>query len=408
MWFIKRFVLLFLLALWAVGAEAATYYVRTGGSDSHSCTSAKTDDTAHAKGTIQGGLSCVTGPGDTVIVHGGTYGGTYTLINIPSVAGTDLGVGAITLRAAAGETVWLNGAINMWVDGSIAQFWIIDGINIDGANAPNIDADPLTVNDNCRIQNLEVKNARHIGILLGANNIQVVNVHSHHHGRGATGYCESDPANRGGQCHGVYSHGQGHLIEGGNFHDNHGSGIEMTYHGGGWIVRNNRVHDNLNHAIMDISGSGPNTVYNNVIYRNQGIGIWNVTANNRIYNNTLYGNQDGITDAAGGSSIRNNIVYNSGGIERNGGTVSNNLCNTTGGGCTLAGNPNFVDAGAANFHLQAGSPAVDAGATMSQIAADFDGKPRPQGASSDIGAYEYGGSMPRPLSAPTNLRIAGR
>src|SRR5258705_224009 len=109
----KRCALLCFLALWAVSAEAATYYVRTGGSDGHSCTQARTDNDSNAKGSIQAGVNCVKGPGDTVIVHGGTYGRFGSIVFIPAVSGSDLGSGAITLRAAAGETVWQRGLINM-------------------------------------------------------------------------------------------------------------------------------------------------------------------------------------------------------------------------------------------------------------------------------------------------------
>lgn len=79
------------------------------------------------------------------------------------------------------------------------------------------------------------------------------------------------------------------------------------------------------------------------------------------------------------------------------------------GGSNLDVDPLFVDANAANFHLQAGSPAIDA-ATLPISAADFpfdpeiifgalvgqlnllghdhEGLPRPLGAASDLGAFE--------------------
>ena len=52
--------------------------------------------------------------------------------------------------------------------------------------------------------------------------------------------------------------------------------------------------------------------------------------------------------------------------------------------------PAFVDA-AADFHLQAASPAIDRGsdAVASVVGVDKDGVPRPQGAGFDIGAYEH-------------------
>jgi hypothetical protein len=59
-----------------------------------------------------------------------------------------------------------------------------------------------------------------------------------------------------------------------------------------------------------------------------------------------------------------------------------------------------VDPAVADFHLKAGSPAIDAGTTVGAPAIDFDGNPRPAGAGIDIGAYEYGaGSAVRPAHA---------
>jgi len=51
--------------------------------------------------------------------------------------------------------------------------------------------------------------------------------------------------------------------------------------------------------------------------------------------------------------------------------------------------PQFVDPYNRDFHLQATSPAVDTGAVLPDVTTDLDGKPRPQGAGYDIGAYEY-------------------
>jgi hypothetical protein len=51
--------------------------------------------------------------------------------------------------------------------------------------------------------------------------------------------------------------------------------------------------------------------------------------------------------------------------------------------------PLFVDAPGADYHLAAGSPAIDQGLTLSGFDYDKDGVMRPQGSAWDIGAYEY-------------------
>jgi len=52
-------------------------------------------------------------------------------------------------------------------------------------------------------------------------------------------------------------------------------------------------------------------------------------------------------------------------------------------------NPLFVNSAAGNYHLQPGSPAIDAGITLQNVTDDMDGVTRPQSSSTDIGPYEY-------------------
>jgi len=52
-------------------------------------------------------------------------------------------------------------------------------------------------------------------------------------------------------------------------------------------------------------------------------------------------------------------------------------------------NASFVNAGAGDYHLVPGSPAIDVGAVVSSVLTDRDGVRRPQGNGPDIGAYEW-------------------
>ncbi|HMJ65759.1 MAG TPA: immunoglobulin domain-containing protein, partial [Candidatus Binatia bacterium] len=61
-------------------------------------------------------------------------------------------------------------------------------------------------------------------------------------------------------------------------------------------------------------------------------------------------------------------------------TTSSNLENAD----ALLVNPHLYD-----FSFQPGSPAIDGGAAIAEVAEDIIGRPRPQGQAWDIGAYEY-------------------
>lgn len=70
----------------------------------------------------------------------------------------------------------------------------------------------------------------------------------------------------------------------------------------------------------------------------------------------------------------------------------NNAFATPTGTGNISDNPQFVDEDGGDFHLQAGSPCIDAGTSTDAPPTDFDGIPRPQGSGFDIGMYEYEGS----------------
>jgi hypothetical protein len=61
----------------------------------------------------------------------------------------------------------------------------------------------------------------------------------------------------------------------------------------------------------------------------------------------------------------------------------------------ILADPKFVDPANGDFHLQAASPAIDAGTPTGAPATDFDGHARSDG-HIDIGAYEFSGTKPPP------------
>jgi chitodextrinase len=123
-------------------------------------------------------------------------------------------------------------------------------------------------------------------------------------------------------------------------------------------------------------------------------------------------------------AIQNNIVKNPSGvfIEHYQGpyasfTVANNLLSgsaiwstATPSGVTMTANqlntdPKLVDPANGDFSLQSSSPAIDAGATITEVSADFNNTSRPQGSVYEIGAFEYaaigGGGATADTTAPT-------
>ena len=148
--------------------------------------------------------------------------------------------------------------------------------------------------------------------------------------------------------------------------------------------------------------------------------------NNHFQNCTFYGNRSltGGTHALylshASASVKNCIFYNNGPAadSRNAYVASSaniqNTCypeaaqgNTTG---NFAANPLFIDAENGDFHLQYGSPCIDAGQEL--LTDDLDGDERPQDgnvdgvAASDLGCYEMPPD-PNPIRATLFVTEAG-
>jgi hypothetical protein len=65
-------------------------------------------------------------------------------------------------------------------------------------------------------------------------------------------------------------------------------------------------------------------------------------------------------------------------------------------------NPAFVNLGGRDFHVQDGSPAIDAGADLGYTR-DYDDQPVPAGPAPDLGAYEHTAELP--TATPTNTSV---
>lgn len=252
--------------------------------------------------------------------------------------------------------------------------------------------------------------------------------------------------------HAIYWSDQGNNNEVGwnHIYDVRGGRGIQVYDAGPGPFYNFTIHDNIIHDI-DRDGmaiGGPSTtgfkIYNNIIYRTGlGTSSFDVGGNGgrsglqltsgtldgaEVYNNVLYDNQasEGHVKLDGtNTKFKNNIVYadtcyrnsdsgqtgctsndgqyfynNTNSLDLNTLSASNNVWYSTiqppkqnvpsWDTNPITSNPLFVDptAPARNFHLQAGSPAIDNGVNT-YVTRDHDGTLRPQGGTFDIGAYEY-------------------
>ena len=200
-----------------------------------------------------------------------------------------------------------------------------------------------------------------------------------------------------------------------------------------------------------------NTIWGGIGFGNGGTGGGNVISNTQIVNNVIVHNFGGITIRAGGERpslpgnvvsgvtiendtlidtstsaasyllsesasstsdritgvvVRNTLFYDPAGqpiqqtsapvpLQAPDSLVTSLLWGT--GGNTSA-DPGFVDLAGGDYHLTAGSPAINAGTTIAAPTDDFDGALRDS--APDIGAFEYG-AAPRPLLTVSVVPLGG-
>ena len=130
----------------------------------------------------------------------------------------------------------------------------------------------------------------------------------------------------------------------------------------------------------------------------RGAAVWVSSPDCRFHNNIFVGLEIAIyTEGVFNLPITHNLFHN---IKRDvvnaagvgaGNDVSFYDLVTRNASDNLAGDPRLVNPAAQDFHLQATSPAIDAGTNEFAPPDDFDGVARPIGDTVDIGPYEYGG-----------------
>jgi len=378
------------------------YYVAKNGNDSNLGTESQPFLTVN-KGVsvLKAGYTLYIGPGE------------YNESLINNIPGGESWDKPVTVTALTPKTVTLKPSAGparvIQFSGDNQKYIIINGLILDGQNVTydTLKMQMKTMNDSTgvvtgtphhiKIINCEIMNAPGQGILVApeCNDNQFINLKVHDNGTSRFD-------------HGMYISSHNNIIENCEVYDNSGWGIHVYNGYKSWktqnnIIRNNIVHNNntVNQDGVGIgiySGDG-NVAYNNIVWGNHiGIVVDYGATNTKIYNNTSYGNTSGSLDGDRGDGIsigyvsrgvvgtivKNNISYGSRNpshaIDNDGANtiLSNNFTN----------DPKFVDAANHNFQLASDSPAIDAGATLTEFNTDIIGTSRPQGAGWDIGAYE--------------------
>ncbi len=392
-----------------IPVTGTNYYVDSvGGSDSNSGTAMSSPWK-----TLTNVNSRTFSPGDAVNFKRGSFWSGGLMIRSSGVQGKpityrDYGTGTAPIFENPGQ---YNQAIRVYGSWVVVQGLLVRnageaGVRIESGANHNIVQDVEATNDGIGIEiygqyNLVTHNYAH-------DLHMVVNTNGGNDDYGAEGFWIQGPNNEvsynrcvncraasydygadGGVVE-IYSNGDNSYI-----HHNYGTASDGFIEVGGGSAQNVRVAYNV---------SANN--YNGFACLHVG-GTFNSTVNNfRIENNTIvktmsqgYRLLDCLSSGVTAAQLlfRNNIVYSSINVANYGSfTHTNNiyyLINGASLGYSLGpgeqlANPLFANMGGGDYHLQAGSPAIDAGLNLG-YPLDFDGKAVPQGAAPDIGAYEY-------------------
>ena len=372
-----------------------TYYVAKTGSNSNSCTQAQNQSTP--KLTVAAGLACLQG-GDTLNIQAGTYNEGINNPQLLPISGSSWS-SATTIQgypvpASPNDiTTTISGISTCTGDaGTAIRYFVFRGLRVAGGVSLSTCGNPGVI-DHIMLDTVDVQGVANAYIVgWGADDSIMRNSKVHDNIQG------TDASSN--QYHCIYSTAHRTLIEHTEIYNCANYGIHQystSTAPSDNIYRYNWIHDSGNvsqttRAILLCCAPGSNNqAYGNLLTHNTE-GITCSTNDCLIYNNTIYDSYrqnayPAVTISAGvtGARIKNNIINNSAvnTIGDLSGTSSNVISNN------LLINPLFVNPGSGNFSLQSGSPAIDAGVILTEVASDIAGTPRPQGTGYDIGAFEY-------------------
>lgn len=302
-------------------------------------------------------------PGDTVVLASGTYGevGETTVIDRDGAEGAP-----ITIRGEPGEErPQILGAVaveasyvrldHLLLDGPTGSVKEPTGDNPRGEQVQLVlggedeDVRGISVTDS------EIRDSDwHAGIFIAhAEDVAIVGNHIHHNGDA------EDPAQEN-QSHGIYWDSGSGLVANNLIEGNVARGIQLYPEPSGVVVTHNTIVGNGRAGIQLGDEASGNLIVNNIVAFNGDRGIRSSSLEGR------------------GNVARTNLAWDNVGVIEELGT---GLTVTD----TIAEEPSFSDA---EYRLERDSPAVDRATPLGTVGLDRDGRSRPVGEASDIGAYE--------------------
>jgi hypothetical protein len=383
----RLLVLAGVLTLFGQCASAATYYVATNGSDSNPGTASS--PFRH----LSKGAAAATNPGDTVIVMDGTYDneGQIDPNNVVTLNFSGAAGNPITFKAQnRGKAVLdsMNTATGTTCNGAYAYFNLRNAafIVIQGFVIQRGCHEGILSNDSAHDITIRWNEIRNIANHTQTDQIGQDGIYLNNSEYNFTfdGNVFHDIGRTDGQTlnhfdHGIYTHASNVTVMNNIFYNmNKGFCIQLADGANSMLIANNTFA--LSNVVTGESGQ---------------IMFWGNNSNITVRNNIFYNpNGSAITRYAAtisGSAFDHNLIY---GVT----TVISDVTGFTIGANQIGPNPLFVNASTApyDFHLQSGSPGINAGVYISTVLTDFDGVTRPQGTSTDVGAYESAVVRPTP------------
>lgn len=411
-------------------AAGAVYYVSSTGSDLND--GVATRPFRQIRRALQ-----VAGPGDTVLVSDGSYlgfdvrrGGLAGAPLTIQATGAAVHVLPTTDRSDNRDTIFI----------THAPYVVIDGLRSANANRASVRIDSSA---HVTIRNGTFANNATWGIFTNHSDDLLLENNT----------CYGSVAE-----HGIYVSNSGDrpVVRGNRCFNNAACGIQFNADlsaGGDGLITGGLIEGNVCYgngarggAAINLDGVQDTIVRNNLIYGNQATGIVNYQGDGaagprgmQILHNTIDQPSTArwallMQSTTGPNLIRNNVLLH-GGSFRGGllfgsaadvantdsdynvigrvspdyGTTSLTLADWQSRGYephsfTAALSTLFVNPVGGDYHLPAGSPAIDRGENLPGATIDLEGNPRPAGLASDIGAYEAAGSTsPPPPPAPVVL-----